>query len=98
MLSESCTCHFNHFACLCLAAAAAGDDTEVEPKGWPSAVVSAFAEDPQLMLLLLRDAADPGFPSFPVLRLDTHLKLHGGKLLPDCFINQGVSHRDRDRL
>lgn len=65
-----------------------GDDTEVQPAGWPQEVLSAFEQDPQLMLLLLKDEADPGFPSFPVLRVDTHLKLFG-ELLPDCFINQG---------
>uniref|UniRef100_A0A383VE35 Glycosyltransferase 2-like domain-containing protein n=1 Tax=Tetradesmus obliquus TaxID=3088 RepID=A0A383VE35_TETOB len=40
------------------------------------------------MLLLLNDAADPGFPSFPVLRATEHLRLFG-RLLPDCFLNQG---------
>jgi len=65
-----------------------GDDTEVQPAGWPQEVLSAFEQDPQLMLLLLKDAADPGFPSFPVLRVNTHLKLFG-ELLPDFFANQG---------
>jgi hypothetical protein len=68
---------------------AAGDDTEVEPVGWPSQVLEAFAAQPSLMLLLLNDSSDPGFPSFPVLRLDRHLELFEGQLLPQCFINQG---------
>lgn len=40
-------------------------------------------------MLLLKDAADPGFPSFPVLRVDKHLELFG-HLLPPCFVNQGM--------
>jgi hypothetical protein len=51
-------------------------------------VTTAFQQQPCLMLLLLRDEADPGFPSFPVLRVREHLALFG-QLLPDCFINQG---------
>jgi hypothetical protein len=51
-------------------------------------VQEAFAAQPQLMVLLLQDAADPGFPSFPVLRVDSHLQLFG-RLLPQYFINQG---------
>jgi hypothetical protein len=51
-------------------------------------VRAAFQQQPQLMLLLLNDAADPGFPSFPVIRAAQHLRLFG-KLLPDCFVNQG---------
>jgi hypothetical protein len=50
-------------------------------------VVKRFASDPVLAVLLLQDAADPGFPSFPVLRVDQHLRVFG-KLLPDIFINQ----------
>jgi hypothetical protein len=70
---------------------AAGDDTEVEPVGWPHQVLEAFAAQPSLMLMLLNDSSDPGFPSFPVLRVDRHLELFGGQLLPECFINQGKS-------
>jgi hypothetical protein len=60
----------------------------VTPQGWPNLVTSAFKQQPTLMLLLLNDAADPGFPSFPVLRVQQHLRLFG-QLLPDCFVNQG---------
>jgi hypothetical protein len=66
-----------------------GDDTELQPAGWPAQVLSAFNTNPQLMLLLLNDAADPGFPSSPVLRFDRHLELFG-ELLPPCFVNQGM--------
>jgi len=69
-----------------------GDDTAVEPRGWPSLVAAAFG-DPALMVMVatLVDAADPGFPSFPVLRVARHLATFGGRLLPDAFdgLNQG---------
>lgn len=68
----------------------AGDDTGVQPAGWPNLVLSTFQADPQLMLLLLKDAADPGFPSCPVLRADLHMKLFGQRLLPPDFVNQGM--------
>ena len=42
------------------------------------------------MLLVLRDAADPGFPSFPVLRAGTHLRLFGD-VLPACFLQGGIN-------
>ncbi|WIA23095.1 hypothetical protein OEZ86_010001 [Tetradesmus obliquus] len=64
-----------------------GDDTEVNPPGWPSLVTAAFTAQPQLLLLLLNDTADPGYPSFPVLRAGEHLRLFS-RLLPDCFVNQ----------
>lgn len=49
------------------------------------------------MLLLLNDAADPGFPSFPVLRVDRHLQLFIS-LPPPCFLNQGESLPLTERL
>jgi len=44
-----------------------GDDTEVTPTGWPEVVLDRFRAEPKLMCLLLRDQADPGYPSFPVI-------------------------------
>ncbi len=58
---------------------------------WTAAVQQAFAAHPDLMLLVLHDASDPGFPSFPVLRADRHLAMMGGRLLPECFLQGGVS-------
>ncbi|KAI8473233.1 MAG: nucleotide-diphospho-sugar transferase [Monoraphidium minutum] len=72
----------------CQLAVLLGDDVRVSPQGWPATVVARFAADPRLSLLLLQDQADPGFPSFPVLRVDRHLTTFG-ELLPDCFVNQG---------
>ena len=57
------------------------------PRGWPSLVLDRFSSDPSLMCLLLRDHADPGYPSFPVLRSE-HLAVFG-RLLPQIFVNQG---------
>lgn len=54
-------------------------------------MLAAFEAQPQLMVLLLNDAADPGFPSFPVLHVRRHLALFGGRLLPSIFVNQGES-------
>jgi len=47
----------------------------------------AFRADDRLQLLLLKDEAEPGFPSFPVLRT-AHLVRFDGRLLPDAFVNQ----------
>jgi hypothetical protein len=44
--------------------------------------------EPRLQYLVLTDAAEPGFPSFPVLSA-AHLKHFGGQLLPErMFVNQ----------
>lgn len=76
---DICGWHYTH----------AGDDIEMSPPGWPDRIIKQFQQNPDLMLLLLRDAADPGFPSFPVLRVDQHLRIFD-KLMPDCFVNQGT--------
>ena len=47
-----------------------------------------FLREPSLQCLILRDGADPGFPSFPVMR-SNHLSIFEGKLLPSGFLNQG---------
>lgn len=65
-------------------------NTPVAPS-WTAAVCQAFAADDALMLLVLRDACDPGFPSFPVLRADRHMAVMGGQLLPACFLQGGVN-------
>ena len=46
-----------------------------------------FEQSPSLQCLLLKDEADPGFPSFFALSA-THLKTFG-QLLPQNFVNQG---------
>lgn len=66
----------------------AGDDTEVTPVGWPGVVLDRFKAEPGLMCLLLHDKADPGYPSFPVLR-SSHMNTFGD-LLPEIFVNQGI--------
>ncbi|PNH10151.1 hypothetical protein TSOC_003167 [Tetrabaena socialis] len=40
-----------------------------------------------LRCLLLRDAADPGYPSFPVVAAE-HLEVFGGMFPPGVFVNQ----------
>lgn len=70
---------------------AAGDDTEMAPPGWPAQVLLPFQQSPDLRLLILNDAADPGFPSFPVVRVDKHVEVFE-RLLPECFVNQGTSN------
>lgn len=48
----------------------------------------AFALEPRLQCLVLRDAAEPGFPSFCVLSA-AHLTRFGDHLLPPgVFVNQ----------
>lgn len=44
--------------------------------------------DPSVKCLVLKDEADPGFPSFLVLAT-SHLSIFGGKLLPTVLLNQG---------
>ena len=44
--------------------------------------------DPSVKCLVLKDEADPGFPSFLVLAT-SHLSIFDGKLLPPVFLNQG---------
>jgi hypothetical protein len=65
-----------------------GDDVKVEPANWPELIADAFESALSLMCLILKDEADPGFPSFPVLRADVHFDIFG-RLLPNCFVNQG---------
>jgi glycosyltransferase involved in cell wall biosynthesis len=65
-----------------------GDDTVLYPQSWPSIVCQRFASDPSLHCLLLNDKADPGYPSFPVVRASL-LAYFNGQFLPDIFINQG---------
>lgn len=60
----------------------------MDPPGWAPAVIQAFESHPWLGCLLLTDTADPGFPSFPVLRADLHLEVLG-RFLPAVFVNQG---------
>ncbi len=50
------------------------------------AVAGELAANPDTACFLLNDAAEPGFPSFPVVRM-THLERFGA-LVPACFINQ----------
>ncbi|GAX81556.1 hypothetical protein CEUSTIGMA_g8984.t1 [Chlamydomonas eustigma] len=64
-----------------------GDDTAICPRGWPGLVLEQFQADPNLMCLLLNDVADPGYPSFPVIRA-SHMLIHNS-LLPKEFVNQG---------
>lgn len=42
----------------------------------------------RLGCLLLRDASDPGFPSFPVIGA-SHFQAVPGHLFPPLFLNQG---------
>ncbi len=76
----------------------------MEPPGWPRLVLDAFADAtntaadavniaPRLRCLALLDAADPGYPSFPVIDAD-HLRVFGRLFPPDLFVNQGVEPRD----
>ena len=43
-------------------------------------------QNPAIHMLVLQDKADPGFPSFPVIR-SSHYNLFG-TLLPPAFLNQ----------
>ncbi len=71
--------------------AASGPEAPAAAPGcWATLVQQRFAADPQLMLLVLRDAADPGFPSFPVLRASKHLELFED-VLPSCFLEAGIN-------
>jgi len=48
----------------------------------------AFRHDQHLHCLILRDNADPGFPSFPVIR-SSHIMRFGGTAVPKVLLNQG---------
>ena len=48
----------------------------------------AFRHDQHLHCLILRDNADPGFPSFPVIR-SNHIIRFGGSVVPKVLSNQG---------
>lgn len=62
----------------------------MSPPGWPQLAVHAFINQPNLVVALLHDNMDPGFPSFFVMRGDVHLGVFGGRLFPEgAFINQG---------
>ena len=47
-----------------------------------------FEQSPNLQCLVLKDEADPGFPSFFVLSAK-HLATFSDQLLPQDFVNQG---------
>lgn len=59
-----------------------------ETHGFALLHAGKFLYDPSLHCLVLRDAADPGFPSFPVIR-SSHLSIFADRLVPSGFLNQG---------
>jgi hypothetical protein len=64
-----------------------GEDTRMQPAGWPALLARQVeAAGPALRCVALLDAADPGFPSFPVMHA-SHLQLFG--MVPREFVNQG---------
>ncbi|KAK9805992.1 hypothetical protein WJX73_001572 [Symbiochloris irregularis] len=77
----------------CYAFVLLGDDVKVEPDNWAALITDQLARQPATSLLVLCDTADPGFPSFPVIRA-SHFR-HFARLLPPEFVNQGgVQLRD----
>ena len=56
----------------------------------PSTLFNAdtFKHGDHIHCLILRDHADPGFPSFPVIRSD-HVTAFGGNMVPKALLNQG---------
>lgn len=62
-----------------------GDDVAVGPPGWPQLLSGFVAGRPHLRCVALLDAADPGFPSFPVVS-SSHLEVGAARA---CVLQGG---------